>query len=392
MTDKKVIVGYVCDSNPFVDKTAWSGLNYKIRESIENAGFDVVWIDCRPNGKLSKICRLWNEFFHGTSTMYEHTRLYFRLRAKAIDNTLLEKCDILFFPRGAQMMKYLKTNKPYIYYSDATFQLLCGYYWKPLSKWQYKTGNSLEADAISKSRINIRASHWAANSVTRDYGYAPEHTYVLKFGANLEDDDMNPVEPYDGHGRLNILFSGVDWDRKGAVIAIKTIEILNEKGIDAHLLMVGIRSIPQPYNNHPLIEDFGYLNKSIPSQYQKYIEVVKKCHLFLLPTKAECAGIVFGECSAFGIPIFTYDTGGIADYVLNGENGYRLPPSSGPNEYSNLIFSLVNDEKYHSLCKGCIRIYRDKLNWQAWSRSFYEIVSKELTKNINILSKQKGVY
>lgn len=377
MKSKKLVIGYVCDSNPYEDKTAWSGLNYKIRESIENAGFEVIWLDCRPNGRLSKLCRLWNEFFHGRDTMYEHTRFFFKLRAKAINKTELEKCDILFFPRGAQTMNYLNVDIPYIYYSDATFQLLCGYYWPSLSKWQYRIGNTLETYAISNSRINIRASHWAANSVVRDYHYSADHTYVLGFGANLDDKDIIPVKPYDGHGRLNILFSGVDWGRKGAEIAIKTVEILNEKGVDAHLLIVGIMSFPKQYINHPFVENIGYLNKSNLSQYNKYIETIKKCHLFLLPTKAECAGIVFGECSAFGIPIFTYDTGGIGDYVINGENGYRLSPSAGPYEFSDLILSLIKNGDYQNLCTGCLRIYREKLSWRIWSHGFNEIVSKE---------------
>ena len=37
-------IGYVSQANPFEDKKAWSGLIYKIREGIENAGYNVVWI------------------------------------------------------------------------------------------------------------------------------------------------------------------------------------------------------------------------------------------------------------------------------------------------------------------------------------------------------------
>lgn len=377
MKSNKFVIGYVCESNPYEDKTAWSGLNYKIRESIENAGFDVIWLDCRPNGRISKLCRLWNEFFHGKDIMYEHTRFFFKLRAKAINMKELEKCDVLFFPRGAQMMNYLKVDIPYIYYSDATFQLLCGYYWQSLSKWQYCIGNNLETYAIMNSRINIRASHWAAYSVVRDYHYTADHTYVLGFGANLDDTDIIPVKPYDGHGRLNILFSGVDWGRKGAEIAIKTVELLNEKGVDAHLLIVGIMSFPKQYINHPFVENIGYLNKSILSQYDKYIETIKKCHLFLLPTKAECAGIVFGECSAFGIPIFTYDTGGIGDYVINDKNGYRLPVTAGPSDFADKILSTMNGGKLAQLHDECITMYLDRLRWTNWSKGFYEIIHKE---------------
>lgn len=381
MDKRRITVGYVCDSNPFVDKTAWSGLNYKIRESIENAGCKVVWLNCRPNGKLAKFCRLWNERFHGKTTMFEHTRFFFRLRAMAIDKTKINQCDILFFPRGAQVMKYLQCDKPFIYYSDATFQLLCGYYWKPLTKWQYRVGNSLESYAILNSRINIRASRWAADSVVHDYGYDLDHTYVLGFGANLEEGDMKPVVPYSGQGRLNILFSGVDWKRKGAEIAIRTVELLNERGVDAHLYLVGLRSVPEPYQNHPYVENVGYLNKSIPEQYDIYVQTVRKCHLFLLPTRAECAGIVFGECSAYGIPIYTYDTGGIGDYVFNGENGFRLPMTAVSEDFANIIMDTLSPEKQRKLHENCLKMYKNSLNWGIWSSKFRAIINNEFSKN-----------
>lgn len=381
MEKKKITVGYVCDSNPFVDKTAWSGLNYKIRESIENAGCKVIWLNCRPNGKLAKFCRLWNERFHGKTTMFEHTRFFFRLRAMAIDKTKINQCDILFFPRGAQVMKYLQCDKPFIYYSDATFQLLCGYYWKPLTKWQYRVGNSLESYAILNSRINIRASRWAADSVVHDYGYDLDHTYVLGFGANLEEGDMKPVVPYSGQGRLNILFSGVDWKRKGAEIAIRTVELLNERGVDAHLYLVGLRSVPEPYQNHPYVENVGYLNKSIPEQYDIYVQTVRKCHLFLLPTRAECAGIVFGECSAYGIPIYTYDTGGIGDYVFNGENGFRLPVTAVSDDFANIIMETLSPEKQRKLHENSLKMYKNSLNWGIWSSKFRAIINNEFSKH-----------
>lgn len=377
--NKTITIGYVCDSNPFEDRTAWSGLNYKIRESIENAGFKVVWINSCPNGKVSKLCKFWNEWWHGETTMFEHTRFFFRLRAHTINIKTIEECDVLFFPRRAQVINYLDCKKPVIYYSDATFSLMCGYYWNSLTKWQFNTGNALEAGAIKKSRINIRASHWAAKSVVEDYGFDSCHTYVLCFGANLEDSDIHPIIPYDGKGRLNILFSGVDWNRKGAEIAVLTVEKLKLKGIDVRLFIVGVNNIPEPYKKHPLVENVGFLNKSIQSEYKKYIEIVRSCHIFLLPTKAECAGIVFGECSAFGIPIYTYDTGGIGDYVINGKNGFRLPTTAGPEDFAKTILESLSPEKQRMVHNNCLEIYKDNLNWKVWGTKFRTIVNNEFS-------------
>lgn len=40
-------IGYVTAADPFHDRKAWSGTIYKVREAIENAGFNVFWIPVR---------------------------------------------------------------------------------------------------------------------------------------------------------------------------------------------------------------------------------------------------------------------------------------------------------------------------------------------------------
>lgn len=136
--------------------------------------------------------------------------------------------------------------------------------------------------------------------------------HVLEFGANIDERDIVKTDIYHG-GPVNILFSGVEWERKGADIAIDTVKELNRKGVEAKLFLVGIKeeNIPEKYKNISCVDYIGFLNKNIPEQYQKLITIMGRCNLFLLPTKAECAGIVLCEASAFGLPIFTFDTGGL---------------------------------------------------------------------------------
>lgn len=41
-------------------------------------------------------------------------------------------------------------------------------------------------------------------------------------------------------------------------------------------------------------------------------------------TRAECHGIVNCEACAFGLPIFSYATGGVPSYVINDFNGFAF--------------------------------------------------------------------
>lgn len=366
-------IGYVSQANPFEDKKAWSGLIYKIREGIENAGYNVVWIPYTKDTSKHKILSRLIKLRFGKNVLKDHNKYYYRLSADTIDMKLVSKCDYLFFPGGAQMAVYRNFNKPIIYYTDANFGIMLDYYWYNLPKWIIKQGNETERLGIQNSYINIRASKWAADSVVNDYNGNPDRNYVIEFGANLEDKDIFHIKPYTD-GTLNILFSGVDWKRKGAEIAIDAVRQLNERGITSKLLLVGLRDVPQQYANLPYIENIGFLNKNYPDQYQKYIDTIRQSHIFLLPTRAECAGIVFSESSAYGLPIFTYNTGGIGNYVIDGVNGYKLPLTAKGKEFADKIEESLKNNDFEKLGQGGIKLFNEKLNWHSWAESFKKIM------------------
>lgn len=50
-------IGYVCASDPFKDRKAWSGIIFKMREAIEKAGYQVVWIPYCEDTILAKIIK-----------------------------------------------------------------------------------------------------------------------------------------------------------------------------------------------------------------------------------------------------------------------------------------------------------------------------------------------
>lgn len=368
-------IGYISMQNPFTDRKAWSGTIFKIREGIENAGFKVIWIPYKISKIKLLILKILIKIFCGKDAITIHNKFYYKLCAKSIDLNKINECDFLFFPGGAQLSIFFKTNKPIIYYTDATFKQMINYYWHNQSKWILYQGNLLEEQAIKNSYINIRSSKWAADSVIMDYNGNPKRNYILEFGANIDDKDINPCKPYKNNETLNILFSGVDWKRKGGDIAVKTVQLLNQKGIKANLFITGISKLPSQYHNLPYIKNIGFLNKNLPEQYQQYIKIISDSHIFLFPTKAECSAIVLCEASAFGLPIFTYNTGGLANYVLDGINGYKLPLQATEIDFANTIITCIKNNQLEKMHYGGIELYHKTFNWKAWANNFKEIIT-----------------
>lgn len=378
MNNNRIQIGYVSEYNPFKDKKAWSGSIYKLREAIENAGFNVVWIPYKTNTLCIRIYLYILRFLlRGKIVAYLYNKWYFKLVSQTIDTHQKDyiSSKYLFFPGGAQISQYLKPSKPTIYYSDASFHSMLNYYWCDVHPWVLKQGEICEKEAIHHSDINLRASQWAANSLINHYEEYPHKVFVLPLGPTLETKDLKPVKPYKS-GVLRVLFSGVEWERKGGSVAVETVTELIKIGIEAKLVIVGIHQLPKQYQGVDFIEHIGFLNKNNPTEYKQYIETIRKCHILLLPTKAECAGIVFSEASALGLPIFTYDTGGISTYVKNEVNGYRLSLECDATDFSNSIFNVIKSGKIEEMHYKAITFYQKELAWNNWSNTFNNIINE----------------
>lgn len=377
MENKKKVIGYISEKNPFTDRKAWSGTIFKIREGIENAGYEVKWICSHPNGILKFLCRVLSRIQYGYIKI-NYNRTYCRLSARSINKKLYEGCDCLFVPSNSGLLSYLPKDIPIIFYTDTTHKLMVGYYWKkklPLRTIEH--GEECERAGINCAALNLRSSHWAAESVVNDYGYDPNKTYVIEFGANIDDSDLLPATlKYTEGETVNVLFSGVEWKRKGGDIAVETVRLLNEQGVKARLIIVGIKKLPQQYVGLPYVEYVGFLNKNNPEQYRRYVQLWREATLFLLPTQAECSAIVYCEASAYGVPVFTYNTGGTGDYVIDGVNGYKLSPSDGAAEFAACIKRNLNAASLQTLHEGGLRLYKEKLSWSAWSRRFKKIMEE----------------
>lgn len=369
------IIGFVSAENPFTDRSAWSGTIYKIRESIEKAGYPVKWIKSTPPKYLVKTLGIYLKLRYGFT---QHHPFLFKLIAKYTDWVSAKQCDILFFPGGAQIMNHAPVQIPYIYYTDACFNQMVDYYWFNINNRLIKLANEEESKAIKNAFLNIKSSDWANNYAIEYYKCSRKKNIVIEFGANLDEKDIVETLPYKS-GRLNIFFSGVDWNRKGGEIAIDTITILREKyNIDATLTIVGIKDLPERYKKLPYVRNLGFLNKNKPEEYSKYIDVIKQSHILLLPTKAECSAIVFCEAAAYGLPVYTHDTGGIANYVVDDFNGHRLSLGCTGEDFARKIYESICNSDFQRFHENSLSLYKKTLNWDKWSERFAWILKEML--------------
>ncbi len=367
-------VGFAARWSP-LDKKSWSGTSHYTYREIKKYNEVEIF-----HFKWPWYLREWlttqkslNRKLFKKQTAVEFLTVYAKYFSRQLDKELKKRpVDVLFVSASSQLVAYLKTTIPVIYMTDATFQQLQGYYpyFSNLAKYNVKQGIELDKLAFQKAAHCMLASEWNKESAIADYGIGEERISVIPLGANMDKvpDAKDLFAKTTDENRL--LFLGVEWDRKGGDIALEAFRILRSKGIKTHLHIIGCVP-PHDLSAEKDITVIPFLDKNKEEDFQQLHEIFIETDILFLPTRAECAGVVFSEASAYGIPSVTTDTGGVTTYVKNEINGFTLPHEAGAGEYAALLEKLLTDRELLNRLKITSRKYYDEqLNWLYWGEKF----------------------
>ncbi|MBL0146121.1 MAG: glycosyltransferase family 4 protein [Chitinophagaceae bacterium] len=375
-------VGFAGRWNP-LDKTAWSGTYFhsynaiKKHYPVETFYYKWPW-HVRESLILHK---QFQKLIHKKAAV-EFLTGYAKYFSKQLEKEILKrKVDVLFVPSAPQLIAYCKTSIPVIYMTDATFFQLQGYYplFKDIAPYNINQGLKMDKLTFENAAHCMVASEWTKQSAINDYKISTTKLTVAPLGANLDKiPALNEINT-SKNNICQLLFLGVEWERKGGQIALDTFYKLKEAGLPVQLTIIGC--VPPVRCDDKDITVIPFINKHNSEEAVKLYNIICNSNFLLLPTRAECAGVVFCEASAFGVPSITTNTGGVSTYVEDGVNGFALPVNATANEYAQKIQSLfVNENTYNQLCLSSRKKYEDELNWDSWGKAFSIIAEQILNK------------
>ena len=147
-------------------------------------------------------------------------------------------------------------------------------------------------------------------------------------------------------------------------------------GVQAELTVCGC--VPPSNFSHPRMKVIPFLDKNDKLQRKKLEKLLMQSDFLLLPTRGDCTPIVFCEASAYGLPVITANTGGVAGVIRDGENGFMLPFSARGAEYAEVIANVYReDQRYTDLVKSSRAAFEERLNWDTWGA-----IVKQLLANL----------
>lgn len=348
------------------------GAGAKIIQTLREEDIDITAVG--PLGrKRSLISKLKWQFYKNVrgENFYGGTDPWVaRSRARQIQRQLpLTNADILLCPENAIPLANVESDRPIVLWTDTTLGSLINFY-PYLSNLCNEARNSilhLEQKVLDRCSLVILNSQWASDQTQQLYGVPGEKIKVIPRGASqahsLSDEAFERVLQQRKERRpYQMLFLGVDWQRKGGDIAFEIVKTLNRQGIEAELHIVGCKP---PFEPPDFVQVHGFVNKSTAVGQAKLAELFRKTHFLLYPTRADAMGVVLSEAASFGVPSLASDVGGIASVVKANVTGKTFSIESGPEAYCQFIAEYIENDRYATLARSTFAYYKNYVSWAA---------------------------
>ncbi|HVJ45658.1 MAG TPA: glycosyltransferase family 4 protein [Luteolibacter sp.] len=365
------------------DVHAWSGSVYFIREALAKAGCEIVPVDSLhdPGRLLAKVKEKAYRHLLGKSYLADRRPALLDAYAKQVS----ERCeaikpDVIFSP-GTIPIARLKTDIPTVFWTDATFAGITDYYalFSNLSSEARRDGNHVDEQALKNSSLAIYTSDWAAKTAIDHYGADPAKVKVVPYGANVtsrrtDHDVAGFLERRKGEV-IRLLFVGVDWERKGGPIALEAAKELNARGLKTELHIVGC---DVPGEVPDFVIRHGFVSKKTPEGSALLDRLFAESHFLIVPSRAECFGLVFAEASSFGLPSLAAITGGVPS-VVSEKNGKLFPLEARGDQYADWIAGMMADRQaYERLSFDSLAEFDRRLNWEVAGKTVVDLM-RQLT-------------
>jgi glycosyltransferase involved in cell wall biosynthesis len=241
----------------------------------------------------------------------------------------------------------------------------------------------LEAAAAERYTGLIFSSDWAVCEAQRLYGVPKTKLHSIPLGASWTPDvgttELHSIIDARPTDRMDLLYVGKDWERKGGPLALGIARELRDGGVPNVVLhIVGCRpDIAPPDRN--LVQMHGFLNVRVPEESARLKRLFLHSHFLVVPTRAECFGVVFAEAQAFGLPPVSRSVQALPSIVVDGATGILEPPVAPASEYVKRLLAVIGDrDRYRSMARAARLQFETKLTWERFAAGVVQTIDDAL--------------
>ncbi|HEY3658329.1 MAG TPA: glycosyltransferase family 4 protein [Steroidobacteraceae bacterium] len=241
----------------------------------------------------------------------------------------------------------------------------------------------LEAAASRRYTGLIFSSDWGVAEAQRLYGAPKEKLHSIPLGAiwtpDVSADELHSIIDARPTDRLDLLYVGKDWERKGGPLALEIARDLRDGGVpNVTLHIVGCTPEIAPADRN-LVQLHGFLNVQIAEESSRLKHLFLYSHFLVVPTRAECFGVVFAEAQAFGLPPVSRSVQAVPSIVIDGVTGILEAADAPASSYGKRMLALIRDrDRYRTVARAARRQFETKLTWERFATGVVEMINRTM--------------
>lgn len=367
------------------DPRSWSGTAFHLRQALE-ASFDRVTVLSSPRPKRSLMNTLPRAALGREKYPLWITPTALRAYARRLEQAMADHQPDAVLCVSSQHLVHLKpTPRPVFMFSDAPWMAYMEAY-RDYDPLPLRGPAFAREEAAAARRITgvVYPSPWACSDAKQRFGLPADRVHLIPMGANqhctLDDDAVAGLIARRCQGALQLLFIGKDWERKGGPYAVEVVRQLRIGGVDARLTVIGCHP-PLSADDSAFVTVHGFLASSVPADRKQLTRAFEQADFFILPSRAECYGLVFAEAQSYGLPCLGFDAHGVPGVVAHGETGLLFLPDLPAHEAANQVLALTLDPaRYRRMATLARQRYLQVLNWSAFGKSARELVTRHVVR------------
>lgn len=161
-------------------------------------------------------------------------------------------------------------------------------------------------------------------------------------------ENRDNVKKLSNKNEINLLYVGVINRNKNITTTVKAIEVLQSKGINTKLTIVGKIEDPAIYNQIKNVDFVQYIE---PKPKEELLDIYRQNDIFVMPSIHETFGLVYAEAMSQGLPVIYTRGQGFDGQFDDGEVGFAVDYFD-VNEIAKIIVDIVN--YYKQISEKCI--------------------------------------
>jgi glycosyltransferase involved in cell wall biosynthesis len=325
-----VIGSGLIGTDPF-DERSWSGISHRFFAEClhKNILYRAIGVEAPATKRWAAMLRNFSPHRSNWRLRFYLDTGYYDALTKAIQDSLKsEDYSYNFLQIGGiyDVPSLVNGRRKCFSYHDGNLAQLAQspHFPKAFSRKKLKLALAYERDVYAGMDRIFTMSEYLRQSFINDFG-VPE-SKVLTIGGGINLTEIPEVRYHKDYATEQILFVGVDFDRKGGPLLLEAFRRVRVRRPKATLHIVG------PHHRGALgqlgdgIVFHGFLDQREPSQMGILRQLFSEAVLFVMPSLYEPFGIAPLEAMTYQVPCILTNRWAFPEMVEPGVNGELVEP------------------------------------------------------------------